>query len=305
MVRIKKTRWHRLLGSLLEQLLTPVGISVLCDVKIMNDPPEVDILLLRRQTKAWTEAQKQRLADGIRDSSASHILLEFKYSESFSEKALQQTLGYDFFYKSRHHLKDESVQSFLVCAKTPRSKILEKFTYQVTEHKGVYKSEIPVLRQVILIVLNELRDEPHNAWIKCFASRPKERMKAFLLLKIKRLNSISLGVEYFLSGLWKLWSGKIGEREMNIEMTPEEVMEMGEFWGDSFLSLLEVDDILPYFDSSQIVAKLSTEERLAGLNKKDFLAKLNTEERLSGLNTEDLLARLSIEEIERYLQKRK
>ncbi len=278
MAKINKTHWHRLLGALLEQLLTPVGISVLCDVKIMSNPPEVDILLLRRKTKYWTEEQRQRLADGIRDSNASHILLEFKYTESFSEKALQQTLSYDFFYKSRHHLRNESVQSFLVCAKTPRSKILEQFAYQQTKHKGVYKSDLPVSRQVILIVLNELRNEPHNAWIKCFASRPKEKMKAFLLLKIKQLDSISLGLEYFLSGLWTLWSEKIGDREMNIEMTPEEVMKMGEFWGDSFLSLLEVDDILPYFNSSQIVAKLSTEDRLSGL---------------------------SVEEIERYLQTRK
>lgn len=60
-----KTQWHYLLGALLEQLLTPVGISVQCDVKIMSNPPEPDILLLRRQSKHWTAEQKQRLADGI------------------------------------------------------------------------------------------------------------------------------------------------------------------------------------------------------------------------------------------------
>jgi hypothetical protein len=277
MAEIKKTRWHRLLGSLLEQLLTPVGISVLCDVKIMNDPPEVDILLLRRQTKAWTEEQKQRLADGIRDSSASHILLEFKYSESFSEKALLQILSYDFFYKNRHHLGENHVQSFLVCAKTPRSKVLEKFTYKQSGHEGVYTSQMPVFRWVMLIILNDLSDEAHNAWIKCFASRPKEKKKALVLLR----NFLSFGLERFLSGLWNLWFEKLGEQKMNIEdieITPEAVMRIGALWGDSYL------------------AGLNTEERLAGLN---------TEERLSGLNAEDLLARLSIEEIERYLQKRK
>jgi hypothetical protein len=117
MAKIKKTRWHRLLGSLLEQLLTPVGISVFCDVKVMSNPPEADILLLRRETEYWTPEQRQRLADGIRDSRASHILLEFKYSESFSEKALLQTLSYDYFYKNSHHLAENHVQSFLVCAK--------------------------------------------------------------------------------------------------------------------------------------------------------------------------------------------
>jgi GH24 family phage-related lysozyme (muramidase) len=39
-----KTRWHRLLAALLEQLLTPVGVSVQCDVKVMVNPPEADIL---------------------------------------------------------------------------------------------------------------------------------------------------------------------------------------------------------------------------------------------------------------------
>lgn len=104
-----KTRWHRLLGTLLEQLLTPVGISVQCDVKVMVNPPEADILLLRRQTSEWTKAQLERLADGIRDSKASHILVEFKYSESLNEKALQQALSYDYFYKTANHLSEKQV----------------------------------------------------------------------------------------------------------------------------------------------------------------------------------------------------
>ena len=80
--KINKTRWHRLLGTLLEYLLTPVDISVHCDVKVMVNPPEADILLLRRETAQWTEQQRLRLPDGIRNTRAQHILLEFKYSES-------------------------------------------------------------------------------------------------------------------------------------------------------------------------------------------------------------------------------
>jgi hypothetical protein len=44
------------------------------------------------------------LPDGIRNSKASHILIEFKYTESFNEKALQQALGYDFFFKRAKEL---------------------------------------------------------------------------------------------------------------------------------------------------------------------------------------------------------
>ena len=70
-----------------------------------------------------------------------------------------------------------------MCAKTPCPKFLEKFAYKQSQHKGGYTSQMPVFRWVMLIILNDLSDEAHNAWIKCFASRPKEKKKAFVLLK--------------------------------------------------------------------------------------------------------------------------
>jgi len=76
----KKTFWHRLLARLLELILSPLGIEVHPDVSVMTAPPEADILLLRRKTGRWTKAQRAHLPDGIRDSQASHILIEFKYS---------------------------------------------------------------------------------------------------------------------------------------------------------------------------------------------------------------------------------
>lgn len=77
-----KTFWHRLLGALLTYILTSVNISVQTDVPIMTDPPEVDILLLRRYDRQWTQDQRLRLPDGIRDSPAHTILIEFKATES-------------------------------------------------------------------------------------------------------------------------------------------------------------------------------------------------------------------------------
>ena len=77
-----KIRWHHLFGSLLQELLTPVGITVETEVDVTSDPPKVDIVLLCRETGAWTADQRQYLPDGVRDSLASHILIEFKYTES-------------------------------------------------------------------------------------------------------------------------------------------------------------------------------------------------------------------------------
>ncbi|RLC07897.1 MAG: hypothetical protein DRI57_25070, partial [Deltaproteobacteria bacterium] len=98
----QKTRWHRLLGRLFRELLVPTGILVYTDVPVMGDPPEADILLLRKKRSRWTEEQRSRLPDGIRDSRATHILIEFKYTESVNRNALIQTLCYDYLYKLKY-----------------------------------------------------------------------------------------------------------------------------------------------------------------------------------------------------------
>ncbi len=286
--KTNKTRWHRLLGSLLEQLLTPVGILVQCDVKIMVNPPEADILLLRRQSLKWTNEQYQRLPDGIRDSMASHILLEFKYTESVNETALQQTLSYDFFYKRAQTLSNEQIQSFLISAKTPHLATLTQFGDQKSKHKGVYYTKIPLLKQAILIVLNELSDEPHNAWLKCFASRYQEKRKAFALLDKMESKKLNL----FLSGLRKHWFEEKKEYKMNTELTPESLIEMGKSWGEFYLSHLNAEERL---------AGLDAEERLAGLGTKERLAGLKTREIVSAVDHKKILAELSVEEIETYL----
>lgn len=286
-----KTHWHRLLGALLEQLLTPVGISVQCDVKVMSNPPEADILLLRRQTRRWTEEQRQRLADGIRDTTAGHVLLEFKYSESFNEKAMQQTLGYDYFYKRSHRLSDKQVQTFLISSKTPRSSVLEGFAYRRGQHPGIYVSALPVFRHVILIVLNELSDEAHNAWIKCFASQKQQKRKSFEVLKTKGMRFISRSMEYFLSGLWGHWFNHMGEFDMR-ELTAEQLIEMGKFWGESYLSTLSPKERLMGMDEKEILSEVDHQKILANLDAKERLEGLDIKECLNGFSTEEIKAYL-------------
>lgn len=47
---VQKTSWHRLLARLLEMVLSEVDIDVQPNVSVMTNPPEADILLLRRKT---------------------------------------------------------------------------------------------------------------------------------------------------------------------------------------------------------------------------------------------------------------
>jgi len=48
--------------------------------------------------------------------------------------------------------------------------------------------------------------------------------------------------------------------DANIELTPEEVMEMGKFWGKSYLSLLKPEELLAGLDAKEFLSILSTEE---------------------------------------------
>ena len=91
----------------------------------MSESPKADILIIRREESQWTAEQFALLPDGIRDSQATDILIEFKYTQSFNENALQQALGYDFFYKQHQRPNaQEDVQTFLLSARKPRKETL-------------------------------------------------------------------------------------------------------------------------------------------------------------------------------------
>ena len=99
-----QTDWHRLLGALLQALLTAVGIIVQIEVPLVRKALKLDILLLRRQGRNWTAAQFERLPDGIRQPHESQILCEFKYTESVNHDALVQALAYELLYRIDNRL---------------------------------------------------------------------------------------------------------------------------------------------------------------------------------------------------------
>ena len=294
-----KTLWHRLLGKLLEESLTPVEIKVYVEHPVMSQPPKADILLLQHDRPTWTAAQLQRLPDGIRDSRAHDILIEFKYTESLTTEAFQQSLAYDLFYKQGQKLDDEDGQTFLVCAKQPQADRLAHFGFMATATPGVYKNQYPVLDKLTLLSLNELADLPHNALFKCFASHKTEKQKAFEWLMGKSLPfSVSRTLKSFLRGLWNFWFPLQGE-DMNLEVTPEHIARLGRRWKIGLLGGLSVDEILEDLEDTKLdhlLARLKPERRLAGLKP---------EQRLAGLTLEEVLARFNPQDIENHLQRLK
>jgi hypothetical protein len=239
----------------------------------MSKPPEADILLLKRDRAGWTPAQRALLPEGIRDSQASHVLLEFKYTESVSEDALLQSLGYDTFYRRIQQLTRTEVQTVLVSAKTPQPATLKHLGYRATAWPGVYRSRKVLVQRIMLISLNELANLPHNAFFKCFASRRAEKRKAFATLKQASLVPwITTPLNWFLEGLWKYWFAitERGDETMQTELTPEQVTKMGKQWGEMWGEI--------------------------------FLSRLTIEERLAGVEPKEVLSHFAPEELEEYLR---
>ena len=310
-VKQPKTKWHMLFGKLLEELLVPVGIDVYTEFPLMSNPPEADILLLKKNRKGWSQDQLKLLPDGIRDRPADHILIEFKYTESINEKAIKQTLGYDIFYKRSHKLPDNKVATFLVSAQKPGNKILNKFEYRFCEKPGLYKSNNYLLERIPLLSLNELENTPHNVFFKCFASRKKEKKNAFDVIRSHGLETYQASFQWFIAGLWENWFN-IGGSKMEEGLTPERVIEIGKMWGKAYLSSLppeerlaglKPEDRLAGLRPEDRLAGLRPEDRLSGLRPEDRLAGLRPEDRLAGLKPKDRLAGLTIKEIEEYLAK--
>ncbi|SLM28394.1 conserved hypothetical protein [Desulfamplus magnetovallimortis] len=280
----QKTRWHRLLGKMLEELLTPVDIAVMTDFSIMSEPPEADILLLRRNLPNWSEEQKSLLPDGIRDTDAEHILIEFKYTESVNQSVLNQALAYDTFYKRAKKLSQNRVKTFVLSSKRPTKHFFNKFDYKETSLPGIYKSNAPMLESLTVISLNDLTDEPHNLFVKCFASRKKEQDKAFKKLFKSGKNLLRSGLYRLIAGLWKIKNSK--EVPMKLEMTPEDVMEIGKEWEELFLNIIPVERKLAGLKPQEVMSAFKPQERLAGLKP---------QERMAGLSSEEL------KEIEQYI----
>ena len=287
--------WHQILGQIWKELLPSFGIEVLTEVSVMIESPRADILLLRRR-RAWTQEQRMRLPDGIRDSEATHILVEFKATESLTKEAFIQAQAYEHFYKQSQKLTQEEVQTFILCAKQPLEFHREKWGYTTLVQPGIYRSDNVFVEQIQLISLNELPDTLNNAWITCLASRKKKREKAFALLKQQGIKLMPTLLYLLMVKLWRYFKIKGDDDMGKLGLTPEEITEMNEMWGEGY------------------VATLPLEKRLAGANPADVMSLFNLHDRLVGANPADvmslfqpteILANLSTENIEAYLEQRK
>lgn len=283
-----RVQYHRLLGSGMRLSLAAVQVNVTTESSILSESPRVDILLLRRAGAAWTEAQRARLPDGIRDSSAAHILIEFKYTESVTEDGILQAAAYDLFYRQVQRLSRRQTLPVMLSAKTPQKSRLAKWGYEESQ-RGVFHTELPFVGRVMLLALNRLPAEPNNAIVKLFASLKQERDAGFTSLD-KDVFAESTELHAYVLGLSQTLKVK-GELNMAEVLTPEKVMEYG-------MRIREL--IFETGTPEERLAGLGVRERLAGLSPEEILECLSPNQILAGLNYGERLAllRLLQEEME-------
>jgi hypothetical protein len=272
-----RVRSHHLLGSGMEMSLATVHVLVKTESSVLSDSPKVDMLLVQREGRTWNDAQRARLPDGVRDSAAANILVEFKYTESVTEDGLLQAAAYDLFYRRAQRLAKEQALPVVLSAKTPQKSRLAKWGYEEWQ-RGVYRSNMPILRRVMLLALNRLPPRSNNAYVKLFASREQEREAAFASLD-KSVLADSVDMHAYVLGLRQALNVK-GELDMAEVLTPEKVLEYGK-------------------KIRQLIFETGTrEERLAGLSPDEVMPMFSPEERLAGLNAEErqILLRLLQEE---------
>jgi hypothetical protein len=272
--RAARVQYHQLLGSGMQLNLTAVQVFVTTESSILSESPRVDILLLRRQGKAWNEAQRARLPDGVRDSAAAHVLVEFKYTESVTEDGILQAAAYDLFYRQVQRLSKEQTLPVVLSAKTPQKSRLDEWGYQEVQ-KGVFRTTIPFVGRVMLLALNRLPARTNNAFVKLFASREQEREAGFASLE-KSVLAESSDMHAYVLGLRQTLNVKGGSTMAEV-LTPEKVLEYGK-------------------RIRQLVFETGTpEERLAGLSPDEILAALSTDEILAHLSPDEILAGLRTE----------
>jgi hypothetical protein len=102
------------------------------------------------------------------------------------------------------------------------------FGYQESDRPGVWHSNNIMLGILHILVLNDLSDAHHNLFIKCFASRQKEKERSFKKLfefSRKQLNAPLLHIFMGMRSIYA--SAQEGKDMMKYELTPERVMEIG------------------------------------------------------------------------------
>lgn len=133
---------------------------------------------------------------------------------------------------------------YILCAQSPRPHRLAALGYVATETPGMYCgvccgvccNDCLYLEHVSVLLLDELRNEPHNALLQIFAKRKRVKARAFA--QLRHIGTLSSGLLTLVEALQTIWMVPKGDtmEEILIELI-EEGREEGEAAMQEFIRL--------------------------------------------------------------------
>ncbi|KOR30919.1 hypothetical protein TI05_13260 [Achromatium sp. WMS3] len=147
--------------------------------------------------------------------------------------------------------------------------------------------------------MNELKPTPHNAALKCFATRRNQQDAAFQLMDSSGLN-LSTSLEKFTLGLRRIFMPHTLSAE---GWTPDKVMDLGRELKEAVTKTIPVKDFLSYHQPDEILSHYQPSTILKHYQPNTILSHYKPEQRLAGLTDEQRLAGLTEEQIRAYLEK--
>ena len=147
-----------------------------------SDSPKIDILLRSRDGRKLTFLQRMFLPDGLRQSEAAHIIMNFAYTEEDKRRSFARTLVCGRYYCDSMEVAHDDLLLVMLFPQEPDREILAEFGYQPTQDPGIYRSDLPLFRRQIVMVFGELRNALRNAPFKLFARSQDSRQGAYKTL---------------------------------------------------------------------------------------------------------------------------
>ena len=177
------------------------NIALVIEDLLVDYLPEPKMFVFyRRYIKSRHEVLR-RLPDGIRYNKNELVLFKFNADSQPVDDDFEEAWFYHHKCQDKYRRFCQTVQTVVIISQRLNHQTKAQFGYDNSSYPGVHTSQNPNLAKILLISLDELSLEHHNAWFKCFAHTKAERKKAYEVLQQNHIRLIPTSLKPLLAEL--------------------------------------------------------------------------------------------------------
>ena len=107
---------------------------------------KADVAFTGDKAKGWTPEvnRNPKMPDGIRQSDASHIFMNFAYDQIDTDLPFMRTMAMGILFRNENNLTEDEVLLIDVFTKEPDPRILEELQFYPTKRPGIYRSKLSI-----------------------------------------------------------------------------------------------------------------------------------------------------------------